>query len=255
MCSYASLAVGNFIMEGSIVTPDQLTEREQRILERLSNGLSDQQIANELYLSLNTVKWYNRRIYNKLGVNSRTQAIMHAKKVGVLDNGVSTSPQPAPRYNLPAPTTAFIGRSHELAEVAQLLRAHRLLTLTGTGGTGKTRLALQIAAEVAEAFAGGVYFVDLAPLSDHVLVATAIAKALGVVENSAEPLLNTLKRVLARQELLLLIDNFEHVIMAAPIVAELLAASPHLKLLVTSRESLHLSGEQEYPVPPLSLPI
>src|SRR5262245_41842828 len=146
MCSSASFSVGNAIMEGSIVTPDQLTERELRIVQRLSNGLSDQQIADELYLSLNTVKWYNRRIYSKLGVNSRTQAIMHAKQFGVLENGVSTAPQLAPRYNLPAPTTTFIGRSHELAEVAQLLRTRRLLTLIGTGGTGKTRLALKIAA-------------------------------------------------------------------------------------------------------------
>jgi predicted ATPase/DNA-binding CsgD family transcriptional regulator len=242
-------------MEGGAVSSDQLTEREHRILERLSNGLSDQQIADELCLSLHTVKWYNRQIYSKLGVSSRTQAILHARKFGLLDNGVSTSPLPAPSYDLPAQTAPFIGRSREIAEVAQLLRTHRLLTLTGTGGTGKTRLALRVVAAVAEAFADGVSFVDLAPLSDPALVANAIARALRVVENSAEPLLTTLKRVLARRELLLLIDNFEHLIIAAPLVSELLAAAPHLKVLVTSRESLHLSGEQGYPVPPLSLPV
>lgn len=135
----------------------------------------------------------------------------------------------------------------------QLLGRARLLTLSGTGGTGKTRLALQVAAEVADAFADGVCFVDLAPLSDHTLVAIAIARALGVFENPAEPLSGTLKRALAQRELLL-VDNFEHVIQAAPLLSELLTASPHLKVLVTSRESLRLSAEQEYPVPPLSLP-
>jgi non-specific serine/threonine protein kinase len=232
-----------------------LTAREHEILERLSIGLSDQQIADELFLSPNTIRWYNRQIYSKLGVGSRTQAIACVKDIGLLEKPASKSPPPASRHDLPAQTAPFIGRSREIAEVMQLLRASRLLTLTGTGGTGKTRLALQVANEVVEAFAEGVYFIDLAPLSDHVLVTKAIAGALSVVENSAEPLLDTLKRALARRELLLLIDNFEHVIMAAPLLSELLAACPHLKALVTSRESLRLSGEQEYSVPPLSLPI
>jgi predicted ATPase len=112
-----------------------------------------------------------------------------------------------------------------------------------------------VAGEVAEHFTDGVYVIDLAPLSGHTLVAKAIAGALGVVENSAEPLLKTLKRVLASRELLLLIDNFEHVIKAAPLVSEFLAACPYVKVLVTSRESLRLAAEQEYSVPPLSLPM
>jgi predicted ATPase/DNA-binding CsgD family transcriptional regulator len=242
-------------MKGKATSPDLLNEREKEILKRLSTGLSDQQIADELFLSLNTVKWYNRQIYSKLGVRSRTQAIACVKDLGLLESGVSMSPQPVPRYNLPAQTLLFIGRSHEIAEVKQLLHASRLLTLTGTGGTGKTQLALRVATEVAEAFADGVCFVDLAPLSDHTLVAKAIAGALGVFENPTEPLPDTLKRVLAQRELLLLIDNFEHVIKAAPLVSKLLAASSRLKVLVTSREPLRLAGEQEYLVPPLSLPI
>ena len=240
-------------VESQAMPLDQLNEREKEILRRLADGLSDQEIADKLFLSLNTVKWYNRQIYSKLGVRSRTQAIAHAKSFDVLGIGISMSP-PVPKGNLPAPTTPFVGRSHEIAEVKQLLGSSRLLTLTGTGGIGKTRLALRVAAEIDEAFAEGVYFVDLSPLSHHDLVATAIARALGVVENSVEALPDTLKRALEKRELLLLIDNFEHVIRAAPLVSELLAASPHLKALVTSRESLRLAGEQEYPVPPLSLP-
>jgi predicted ATPase len=141
-----------------------------------------------------------------------------------------------------------------MAEVKQLLHTSRLLTLTGSGGTGKTRLALRVAAEVVGAFADGVCFFDLAPLSDHTQVAKAIAGALGVFEHPTDPLLETLKRVLAQRELLLLIDNFEHVIKEAPLISELLATSSRLKVLVNSREPLRLAIEQEYLVPPLSLP-
>jgi predicted ATPase/DNA-binding CsgD family transcriptional regulator len=234
----------------------QLNKRETEVLARLSAGLTDQQIADELFLSLHTVKWYNRQIYSKLGVGSRTQAIAHAAGTGLLDRDAPISlPLPASSTNLPAPSTRFIGRSREIAEVKQQLGNSRLLTLTGTGGSGKTRLALRVAAELAEQFAGGVFFIDLAPLADHSLVPETIARALGVIENANEPPLETLKRALAARELLLIVDNFEHVAAAAPLVSELLAASPRLKILVTSRESLRLSGEQEYQVPPLSLPV
>src|SRR5262249_14122943 len=149
-------------------------------------GLSDQQIANELYLSLNTVKWYNRQVYSKLGVTSRTQAIASAKNQRLLE-----AVEQPPMLHLPAQTTSFIGRSREIAEVKKLLGTTRLLTLTGTGGTGKTRLALRVATEVAEAFYDGVDFVDLAPLSDHRSVANAIAETLGVFENRRESLMDT----------------------------------------------------------------
>jgi predicted ATPase/DNA-binding CsgD family transcriptional regulator len=242
-------------MKRKATSPDTLNEREKEILKRLSTGLSDQQIADELFLSLNTVKWYNRQIYSKLGVKSRMRAIACAKASGVLDGrDIETTPLPQPRYVPPAQTALFIGRRREIAEIKRLLSQSRLLTLTGTGGTGKTRLALKVAAEIAETFADGICFVDLAPLSNHALVVKAIAGALGVLENAREPLLDTLKRALAEREMLLLIDNFEHVIKAVPLITQLLAAASRLKVLVTSRESLRLAGEQEYVVPPLSLP-
>ncbi len=241
-------------MKGKATSPDPLNEHEKEIVKRLTTGLSDQQIADELFLSLHTVKWYNRQIYSKLGVSSRTQAIAYVKDFGLLQSKVATSPHTASRYHLPAQTLLFIGRSREMAEVKLLLHTSRLLTLTGPGGTGKTRLALQVATEAVEAYPDGVCFVDLAPLSDHTLVAKAIASALGVFEHPTEPLPATLKRVLIQRELLLLLDNFEHVIMATPLIAELMTASPGLKMLVTSREPLRLAGEQEYLVPPLSLP-
>jgi predicted ATPase/DNA-binding CsgD family transcriptional regulator len=241
-------------MEGKDTSPDQLTQREKEILARLSTGLTDQQIAADLFLSFNTVRWYNRQIYSKLGVSSRTQAIAYATETGLLEKPVSTSPLTSPEHNLPAQTTLFIGREREIAAVKRLLKVSRLLTLSGAGGIGKTRLALQAITEVTDNFTHGIYFIDLAPLSDHTLVVKAIAGALGVVESPAQPLLGTLKRSLGQREILLIIDNFEHVITAAPLVSELLAACPRLKVIVTSRESLRLSGEQEYAVPPLSLP-
>jgi predicted ATPase/DNA-binding CsgD family transcriptional regulator len=238
-------------MKRKATSSDLLNEREKEILKRLSTGLSDQQIADELFLSSNTIKWYNRQIYSKLGVRSRTQAIAYLKS---LDSGNAVPSQLTPGPNLPAQARLFIGRRREITEVTHLLHTSRLLTLTGIGGTGKTQLALRVATEVATSFADGVCFCDLAPLSDHTLVAQTIAGALGVFEHPTEPLLNTLKRVLAQRELLLLIDNFEHVIKAAPLISELLTASTHLKILVTSREPLRIAGEQEYFVPPLSLP-
>jgi non-specific serine/threonine protein kinase len=232
--------------------PGTFSQRELEILRLLDAGLTDREIAQHLILTQGTVKWYNRQIYGKLGVSSRTQAIMRARQAGLLEGG---PPAPAaPVHNLPAQTTHFIGRKREIAEVKRLLQTARLLTLTGSPGTGKTRLALRVASDVLDDFSDGIYFVNLAPLADAALVANSIASALGVTESVSQPLTVTLKRRLQYQRLLLLLDNFEHVLPAAPLVSELLAAASDVKVLVTSREALHLYGEQEYFVPPLALP-
>jgi predicted ATPase/DNA-binding CsgD family transcriptional regulator/Tfp pilus assembly protein PilF len=161
-----------------------------------------------------------------------------------------------PQYTLPVSLTPLVGRERDIAAVCAL-RSHpevRLVTLTGTGGVGKTRLALGVAAAASPDFADGICFVALAPLTDPGLVASTIAQALGVREQERQPLLESLKDHLRDKQLLLLLDNFEQVISAAPVVAELLAAAPRLHVLVTSRTALHLSGEHEFVVPPLSLP-
>jgi predicted ATPase len=155
---------------------------------------------------------------------------------------------------LPAQLTPFIGREREIAEVRRLLSETRLLTLTGPGGTGKTRLALRIAENVAGGFRDGVYFVGLAKITDPKLVAKSIADALDATENASESLSETLKRVIGQREILLLIDNFEHVLSAAPFVSDLLAGTSKLKALTTSREPLKLYGEYEFAVPPMTLP-
>nr|MBA2598483.1 adenylate/guanylate cyclase domain-containing protein [Chloroflexia bacterium] len=158
--------------------------------------------------------------------------------------------------NLPLQPTPFLGREREVAEIIQLLHSPevRLLTLTGPGGTGKTRLALQAAAELLEDFPDGVFFVPLAALTDPALVPAAIASALGVREEGDRPWMDRLREFLAAKRQLLVIDNFEHLTDAAPVVGELLASAPELNVLATSRAPLHLRAEREYPVPPLGLP-
>jgi predicted ATPase/DNA-binding CsgD family transcriptional regulator len=159
-------------------------------------------------------------------------------------------------HNLPVQPTALLGREHQVEEVRrQLLRDDvRLVTLTGAGGTGKTRLGLQVAAELMDAYRDGVFLVELAPITDPTLVPSAIAQVLGNRDIGSRPVIEGLKEHLRRRSILLLLDNFEQVIPAAPVVADLLAASTGLTVLVTSREPLHLRGEREYAVPSLSLP-
>jgi predicted ATPase/DNA-binding SARP family transcriptional activator len=159
------------------------------------------------------------------------------------------------RTNLPAAVTPLIGRQRDVEACAELLRGEsvRLLTLTGAGGIGKTRVALQVAAELVAEFHDGVFLVPLARLTDPDLVAATIAQTLELAE-AEEPLDVRLKRFVHGRQLLLMIDNFEQLLPAAPLLGELLEAAPGLTLLVTSRSLLRLSAEHQYPVPPLELP-
>jgi predicted ATPase/class 3 adenylate cyclase len=161
----------------------------------------------------------------------------------------------AHHHNLPIQLTSFVGRVHELNELRPLLLAHRLLTLTGPGGIGKTRLALRLAADVVESFGDGVWLVELAPLADPTLVPHAVAAALGVREQPGRSILDILVDALRAKSLLLFLDNCEHLIDAcAHLVETLLRAAPSLRILASSREALGIAGETAYRVPSLPLP-
>ena len=157
---------------------------------------------------------------------------------------------------MPLQSTPLVGREREVEEVAHQMRTEdvRLLTLTGPGGTGKSRLALQAGSDLLEEFEDGVFFVALASITDPQLVPSTIAGPLGIKESAEQPLIETLKRYLHDRNLLLIVDNFEQVLEGAPVVGELVGACPKLKVLATSRIPLRLYGEKEYPVPPLALP-
>ncbi len=161
--------------------------------------------------------------------------------------------------NIPVQRTRFVGREKEVAAAQELLLRPnvRLVTVTGPGGIGKTRLAVEVAGGLVACFPGGTHFVPLSPLTDAALIASVIVQTLGIREAGSHSPLELLKKTLqdsGRAPMLLLLDNFEHLMQAAPTVAELLAVAPHLKVLVTSRAALHVYGEHEFPVPPLALP-
>ena len=157
--------------------------------------------------------------------------------------------------NLPIQLTSFVGREKEIAEVRQKLKAHRLVTLIGSGGTGKTRLSLQVAAEVLESFKHGVWFVELAPLTDPELIPQSILSTIGLSETAGKAPVEILKEYLHEKTSLIVLDNCEHLIEASAKVANvLLNAAPELKILASSREVLGVHGEAAYPVPSLSLP-
>ena len=174
-----------------------------------------------------------------------------------IDGLPATFPTPrtldATPNNLPLQLTTFLGRQREVAEAVALLAEHRLVTLTGPGGTGKTRLALQVAAEASDRYPDGVYFVALEPITRPELLLPTMAQAMGLMDPGAASV-DRLTEHFGERAFLLVLDNFEHVDAAAPLVGELLARAPRLSVLATSRSPLRVYGEREYPVPPLGLP-
>ena len=171
------------------------------------------------------------------------------------ENGPTRASSEPPNSNLPEPQTSFIGRERELVEIKRLLPGTRLLTLVGIGGIGKTRLALQAAAEVIPAYRDGVWLVDLASLVDPALVPSAVAQVLDVREAAGKPLIETLCGKVKGRQLLLMLDNCEHLLGACARLADaMLRSAAELTIMATSRESLHVAGEQTYPLLALSLP-
>ncbi len=230
--------------------------RELEILQLVSDGLSNREIAEKLYLSINTVKWYNKQMFIKLGVSNRTQAAKKAVELNLLKSEpiyLAQGKEPVVG-NLPAQINSYVGREREINEIKELLKEKRLVTLTGAGGSGKTRLALQVAEELQWSYPDGTWLVELASIREPSLVTQTIANILGIAEKKDIALDEVVKQYLSGKHLLLLIDNLEHLLESAPFISEMLAAAPGLSVLGTSREPLHIYGEQEYPVQPLNLP-
>jgi predicted ATPase/DNA-binding CsgD family transcriptional regulator len=252
-------------MSESRAWPDQplvepLTARELEILSLMAEHLKNREIADTLILSLNTVKWYARQIYGKLGASGRREAVSRARDLGLLGDAPVVSEPP---LKLPAQLTPFLGRQEEIDRICRLLSgpAARLLTVVGPGGMGKTRLAIEVAACLHTAQAGpfqdGIFFVPLARLHDPSELASAIAQAIGFQFYQADLSLDRqLVQYLRGKQRLLVLDNFEHLIGPDSIrlLATLLTEAPGIKVLVTSRSRLHAYGEHVFPLAGLRVP-
>ena len=226
------------------LTQEQLAERAGLSVR----GLSDLERGLKARPQFETL----RLLADALALDSEDRAILLATARPSTPRDAELA---ASRGFVPEPPGVLIGRQQELAAVVGFPRGEtRVLTLTGPGGTGKTRLALAAAAALAPDFPDGAWFVDLAPLADPALVPSAIATVLGVRADGGQPLPEALATALRDKRSLLVLDNFEHVLAAAPFVGELLAACRGLRVLVTSRAPLRLRAEREFPVPPLGLP-
>ncbi len=242
---------------------EPLTSREREVLGLLAEGRSGLEIAQQLTLAPSSVKWHIQQLYGKLGVNRRQHALLRARALGLLGTATSTvaapppdaPPTPPARHNLPMALTRFFGREPEIIQLRELLAEYRLVTVTGTGGVGKTRLALRVAEDLVAGFRDGIWLIELAPLSDPALVPQAVAVALGVREDPGRPFVEPLIRFLRGRQLLLLLDNCEHLLAACAELADrLLRACPRLTILATSREPLNSAGEAVFTAPSLPFP-
>lgn len=238
-----------------------LTAREKEVLTLIAAGLPNKSIAEQLTLSPHTVAWYVQQIFSKLHVHRRTQAVAVARARGWLVSSSAQSQAPISssqaHHDLPLQLTSFIGREAEIHEIITHLKDVRchLLTLVGPGGIGKTRLALEAAIHLTHQFPDGIHFVALQPLTSPEDILPTIARALGVQFQADRR--NALRQLVAYcrgKLMLLLMDNFEHVLDGGAIVSALLSAAPGVKVLATSRESLNLREEQLYYVNGLPFP-
>jgi predicted ATPase/DNA-binding CsgD family transcriptional regulator len=243
---------------------EPLTRREAEVLGLLAAGYSRPEIAARLTVTLSSVKFHLQHLYSKLGANSKRQAVSYAQALGLLApsappaafrSGRAADPGPAPRHNLPLQMTRFFGREGELAQVRARLDENRLVTLTGAGGVGKTRLALRAAEELLPGYTDGVWLVELAPLTDPALVPQQVAASLGLRDEPGQPLLDTLIAYLRARQALLVLDNCEHLLAACAHLSDrLLRACLRVRVLATSREPLGVAGEVVCAVASLAFP-
>lgn len=234
------------------VFTEDLTWREQEVLSLLRERLTNREIAQRLHLAESTVKDYVGKILSKLYVKNRRQAVERAEALGLLGEDRKTVVRSL--SNLPSEPTPFVGRKDELREIKHHLVETRLLTLIGPGGIGKTRLALKAAVEAADDFKDGRFFVSLAPIHSTLHITQTIAEGLNFPLATHEDPQHQLLRYLKNKQLLLVMDNFEHLLAGVNIISEILLAAPRVKILATSRERLNLQSETILPVRGMSFP-
>ena len=242
----------NHDLSADEVHADDLTWREQEVLTLLSERLTNREIAERLHLAESTVKDYVGNILSKLYVKNRRQAVERAIALGLLEGDRITGDRPP--INLPAEHTPFVGRRDELGEIKRHMGETRLLTLTGPGGIGKTRLALKTAEEATGDFEDGCFFVPLAPIRSVEHIIQTIAEGVKFPLATQEDPQHQLLRYLQKRQLLLIMDNFEHLLDGAGIVSEILQGAPAVKVLATSRERLNLLSETTFMVGGLETP-
>ena len=233
---------------------EPLTDQELEILRLKAQRLSNKEIANRLVLAVSTVKWYISRIYRKLDVSNRREAISRANELGLLQADQVITKNIV--HNLPAQQTPFIGRKKDIDQLSDLLQnGSRLTTILGTGGSGKTRLAIKVAELLLIKFTDGVYFVPLAPLSTSQDILTTIAFNIEYqfVHDGRAPK-QQLLAYLQDKLMLLIIDNFEHVLEGSLLISEILSIAPNLVILATSRERLNLHSETSFAIRGLNYP-
>jgi predicted ATPase/DNA-binding CsgD family transcriptional regulator len=230
-----------------------LTPREMHVARLVSEGLTDREVGERLFITRRTAEWHLKQIFNKLGFNSRSQVAAWVARDQAVGSAAESST--AHRQNLPLQLTTFVGRINQLSEIQNLLATKRLVTLTAVGGAGKTRLALEVAGRARDAFPDGTWFVDLTLAKDGHQISRVFGSALGVHEMPRQPMAETVIQHLSGRHLLLVVDNCEHVIDdCAGLVDTILRSCPDVALLATSREPLRVRGETVWPVPLLAVP-
>jgi DNA-binding CsgD family transcriptional regulator len=234
---------------GALSEVGGVSAREAEVLAAIAEHLTNAEIAGRLFISVRTVESHVSSLLRKFQVADRRALLTVAARLQSVSN---ESDRVAAA--LPSPLTSFVGRVTERAALAEALVAHRLVTAVGPGGVGKTRLALRVATDVGDRFADGVWFVDLVPVPDAAMIAPTIASALGLGEHQGRSAEDTVFSWLADREVLLVLDNCEHLLDGlVALVERSLAGSPRLVVLATSRARLLVPFERVFPVPGLSI--
>ena len=236
---------------------DDFKERELEIINLMAKGLSNQDIADQLFITKGTVRWYNKQIYSKLGTSRRTEAIALARDMGLIDvdDGQTTNETTKLiQHKLPVTTGPFIGREQEISNLTHLLQKPniRLLSIVATGGMGKSRLSLELGHLVKSDYQHGVAFIDLTAIRNPDDLTKFALATLGLnVENNQTPK-ETLFNYCREKELLLIFDNFEHILSNTSLLSDILESAPKVKIIVTSRERLNMRVETVFNLEPVS---